>query len=317
MNAKYLFAVFMAALACLSGCEKKLDGSPISNPSTSTFYSSAEGAAAAITAVYAQLRGDLYGIESILTPTTVAADDGVPFLTGNADRRALWSYTVSTSNNWTSSPWTWGYIAIQRANVAISRIPGINMDENLKKRYVAEAKFIRAMMYFNLVRFYGGVSLITTETLTTNREVLDVPRSSADEVYALIEADLKEAETVLPTRYTGSDIGRATKGAAKGLLAKVYLTRAGNSSASSFWLQAAASAKEVTDLGVYDLWNNFADVFDMKNRGGKNRSLKSCFFQMLRAIFIHRIGRREATPGFPSMGLEPSGPLKVCMTCLP
>jgi hypothetical protein len=141
------------------------------------------------------------------------------------------------------------------------------MDENLKKRYVAEAKFIRAMMYFNLVRFYGGVPLVTAET--TSLENVELPRAKVEDVYALIESDLKEGEATLPKSYTGADIGRATQGAAKGLLAKVYLTRAGNTTSSPFWTQAAAKAKEVMDLGVYDLWANYADVFDLRNKGGR------------------------------------------------
>ena len=263
---KTRYYLLACVLTALMSCEKRLDLAPLNNPTVNTFYKTPADAAAAITGIYATLQ-DIYTHENIVTPNTVGTDDAVPFLQGNADRRALWSYTFVTTNNFTGGPWGIAYQAIQRANVAIARIPGIAMDENLKKRYVGEAKFLRAMMYFNLVRFYGGVPIIRGETTTL--ENVAIPRNTKEEVYAFIESDLKDASDILPLRYTGADIGRATKGASMGLLAKVHLTQAGNDASSTFWAKAAATAKEVMDLGVYDLWENYADVFDTKNKGGK------------------------------------------------
>ncbi len=309
MNTKHLLNVLLITLAICS-CEKKLDLTPLGNPTTGTFYNTAQDGAAAITATYAALQGNLYGIEAILTPTTVTTDDGIPFLTGNADRIALWKYNIAPANNWTSSPWTWSYIAIQRCNVAIARIPAIAMDETIKKRYVAEAKFIRAMMYFNLVRFYGGVSLVTTETLSTQSDQINIPRSSVDETYNLIEQDLKEAETVLPKAYTGNDRGRATQGAAKGLLAKVYLTRAGSTASSPLWAQAAAKAKEVIDLGVYDLWTNFADVYDKNNRGGKESVFEIMYLTDVSGNFHSSWWSPRGDPRVPFNGFGTIRPTK-------
>jgi hypothetical protein len=88
-------------------------------------------------------------------------------------------------------------------------------------------------------------------------------------VYQFIVNDLKVAENELPLTYAASEAGRATKGAAKGLLAKAYLTWAGNNTASPYWAQAAAKAKELMDLGIYNLYENYADVFKVSSRGGK------------------------------------------------
>ncbi len=250
----------------VASCQPDLNLAPLGSPASSTFYRTPADAESAVTGAYSTLR-TIYRDEVIVTPNVIAADDGIPFLTGNADRVALWRYGLVSTNTFTGGIWSNCYQAIQRCNVVIERVPSITMDETLKKRYVGEAKFIRAMMYFNLVRFFGDVPLATNET--TSLENVQLPRAKADEVYSLIDADLKEAETVLPRSYTGSDIGRATQGAAKGLLAKVYLTRAGNAATSPFWAQAAAKAKEVIDGNQYDLWANYADVFDLKNRGGK------------------------------------------------
>lgn len=264
MKFRHLYAVLLTGL--LLNCQPDLDVAPLGQPATTTFYKTAKDAESAITAAYSILLS-IYEAENIVTPTTVGADDGVPFLTGNADRVALWKYNLVSTNSFVNNVWSQAYSGIQRANVVINRIPEIAMDENLKKRYVGEAKFLRALHYFNLVRFFGDLPLVVNET--TSLEGVEVPRTKTDAIYTQIEADLKEAERVLPRNYTGNDIGRATLGAAKGLLAKVYLTQAGTNASSPLWAQAAAKAKEVIEMGQYDLWANYADVFDMKNRWGK------------------------------------------------
>lgn len=134
------------------------------------------------------------------------------------------------------------------------------MDNDLKNRMVAEAKFMRGFYYFNLVRLFGGVPLVIKETTSLND--LAVARASAEDVYKQIIQDFTDAEAVLPTTYSAGDRGRATKGAAKAFLAKVYLTR-------QEWPKASAKAKEVMDLGMYDLWANYVDVFAIANKNGK------------------------------------------------
>lgn len=262
------YIIFCLGLCVFTlGCQPELNLAPISNKSTATYYKTAADASSAITATYSILQNSIYNAETILTPTTVAADDGVPFLTGNADRRALWSFNISTNNTWTSAPWASSYSGIQRANAVIKSVPLINMNTSLRDRYVAEAKFLRAFHYFNLVRFYGGVPLVAEEVVILENAIIS--RASIEEIYKFIEKDLLEAETVLPDKYTVSEIGHATKGSVKGLLSKVYLTWAGTSKASEYWSKAAAKAKEVIDSGNYDLWQNFDEVFEIKNRGGK------------------------------------------------
>lgn len=272
MNLRYLF--LFLAFGCLTACQPDLNLSPAGTPATSTYYLTAADADAAVTGAYNLLR-NIYRDEIIVTPNVVAADDGIPFLTGNADRVALWRYGLVPTNTFTGNIWSNAYAAIQRSNVAIARIPGISMDETLKGRLVGEAKFLRALHYFNLVRFFGEIPLVKGETTTL--EGVEVPRSPLPDVYALIETDLKDAETVLPKSYPAADAGRATLGAAKGLLAKVYLTRAGATAGSPFWAQAAAKAKEVADGGGYDLWASYADVFELKNRGGKESLFEVLF----------------------------------------
>lgn len=257
----------MLGLLLLStACEKQLDLFPVTNLTSATYYQSAADALAAVNACYAHLNSSYGVVDGLMFIDLVTTDDAVPFLTGAADRPLLWRYNITPSNSFVNQ-YSTAYAGINRSNTVMDRLPGIAMDEALKKRYVAEAKFVRALHYFNLVRLYGDVPLVTQET--TSLDGLNVSRAPIAEVYDLIEADLKEAETTLPKTYPASDAGRATQGAAKGLLAKVYLTRAGTSKGSPYWTLAAAKAKEVIDLGVYDLWANYADVFSLATKGGK------------------------------------------------
>lgn len=254
-----LFIALIVMMSC-----KKLNLYPLNNLTSGTFYKTAEDAKAAIGAAYAQITTIYAANDGFMFIDLVTTDDASPFLSGVGDRVPLWQYKISSSNIYINQ-YTISYSAIQKCNIVIERIPLIEMDVNLKAQYVAEAKFIRALNYFNLIRLYGGVPLVTTETKSL--ENLDVPKATVEQVYALIEQDLKDAEA-LPVSFP-TEKGRATKGAAKGLLAKVFLTRAGSTLGSPFWAQAASKAKEVIDLAAYDLWTEYADAFSLANKGGK------------------------------------------------
>ncbi|RRA98134.1 RagB/SusD family nutrient uptake outer membrane protein [Larkinella rosea] len=261
------------------GCESQLDLSPVTNLTNATYYKNADDARAALGACYNAI-GNLDPNIDITT-----TDDAIPFLTGDANRPLLWRYNLTPANSLIGA-YVPAYRGINRSNTVIDRLPGIAMDEALKKRYVAEAKFLRALHYFNLVRYYGDVPLVTAETASLDG--LEIARSPVADVYALIEADLKEAESVLPKSYSAAETGRATQGAAKGILAKVYLTRAGTTPGSPYWAQAAAKAKEVVDLGVYDLYANFADAFALSARGGRENIFEVQYITDVRG---HGIGR--------------------------
>lgn len=291
MNIKYILPLI--TLVAL-GCEQQLNLAPVTNLTDVTYFKTADDARAALGACYASLSAP---IEPSLDMTST--DDAIPFLTGAADRPLLWRYNIVPTNTIIGS-YAGAYTGINRSNIVISRLPGIPMDETLKKRYIAEAKLLRALHYFNLVRLYGDVPVVTSET--TSLDGLAVPRDPADKVYEQIEADLKEAETVLPKTYPAGESGRMTQGAARGMLAKVYLTRAGTTRTSPYWAQAAAKAKEVIDLGVYDLYANFADAFALTARGGRENMIE---IQFLTDVRGHNLGRGfgvRSAPIYPAGG---------------
>ncbi len=263
---KRIFLTAFASGLLLQSCVPDLDLSPLSSQSVNTYYKTAEDANAAVIALYGQLRA-MYRDEVIVTPNIVSADDGIPFPTGNANRIAIWNFDITTENTFVGQIWSNAYTAIQRSNIAINRIPGIDAGEAVKRAYLGEARFLRALHYFTLVRFFGGVPLVLTETTTLND--IEVARASVDQVYEQIQSDLTEAISSLPATYTGASVGRATSGAAKGLLGKVYLTRAGTDQNSAYWKMAADILKEVISSNSYALWDDYADVFALQNRGAK------------------------------------------------
>ncbi|MFT4156240.1 RagB/SusD family nutrient uptake outer membrane protein [Parafilimonas sp.] len=280
----------IACCVVINGCTK-LDLSRLDTQSVGTYYKTASDANAATIAMYGQLRS-MYRDEVFVTPNSVATDEGVPFLTGNADRVALWNYNIISTNSFTGSIWGASYTGIQRSNIVLAHIPGITMDETLKKQYLGEALFLRALHYFNLVRFYGGVPIVENEV--TDLTNINVARGTVDDVYELIISDLTTAAGYLPVSYTGEDVGRATKGASLGLLSKVFLTRAGTDQSSEYWQQAATYAKQVMDMGVYGLWDDYAAVYALANRGGKE--------SLFEAEYITDLDGNNFTTGYAPRG---------------
>ncbi len=192
----------------------------------------------------------------------IPSDDTKPVLSGSVtDQDEFDKFYLRTTNPFLATRWADGYRGIYRTNAILDRIGAVQMDETLKKRIGAEAKFLRALMYFNLVRVFGDVPLVLKE-IADPAEGYDYGRAPVSEVYTQIIKDLSESEGSLPDRYTGVDVGRITKGAAKALLGKVYLTR-------KQYNEAATKLKEVIDGGVYDLLPNYADIFKAANKNHK------------------------------------------------
>ena len=156
-----------------------------------------------------------------------------------------------------SEVWEGHFNGIQRANQAINRIhPFDDLDSDLKARLIGEAKFLRALLYFRLVQTFGGVPLIT-ETPDINSPLEELlSRSTKEETFLFIENDLIEAISVLPEKSTYPDIqlGRATKGAAKALLAKVSMYQ-------DKWDKVLNLTNEIILSGEYSLTSNYEDIW--------------------------------------------------------
>ncbi|MDO7874511.1 RagB/SusD family nutrient uptake outer membrane protein [Hymenobacter sp. ASUV-10] len=261
-SAKVIAALSMSLLA---GCgEKFLDESPRDQLTTGNFYQNETDAIQATNAVYAELsRGGqynkaLWGIGDIMSDNSNTGGGGG----GDGDYAVqLDNFTIPSSNDLITRLWGGCYVGIGRANLVTDRVPGIsNMNPAVKQRCLGEAQFLRAKYYFDLVRAYGDVPLLTKAPVGPNDAL--IPRTPAAQVYAQIEKDLQDAFTNLPDSYSGGDLGRATRWAARGLLAKVYLTE-------NKMTEAAAAAKSVIEDSPHQLWTNYGDNFKVTNENGQ------------------------------------------------
>ncbi len=227
---RILYIILATTALGQMSCKKTLYKEPLAQLDTEVNYITADDARRAITATYAQAAGNNWCCTYIGTGYmhwvlgNVASDDTEKGGESGSDQlyaQQVQLFNIPADNEATRFAYQVQYVGIRRANLALENIPGIDMDAALKARYLAEAKFMRAWYYSNLVRTFGDVPLVVTSDINTT----DVTRAPKDQVYEQIITDLTEAEAVLPnaSAYPAADHGRATKGAAQAYLGKAYL----------------------------------------------------------------------------------------------
>ena len=242
----------VAALSLAASCDSFINPDPNDVLAPETFYRTSSDAVAAVNGVYEQTKwahwlGYWY-------MSDIATDDIIATANFGSDGHRMADYTFD-ANEWPLGDY-WGgrYTIISRANAVLERVPPIVMDTTLRNRLLGEAQYLRALAYFELVRAFGDVPLIEHELRSLGE--LHVSRTPQAQVYALIESDLQQAITRLPPKsaYSTDDKGRASKGAAQALLAKVYLNE-------QKYTEAAAMAAQVIASGEYALLDNYKDNF--------------------------------------------------------
>lgn len=256
-----IFIISLLAL-CLGCGQSFLDLPPQDQSSVANFFRNGEDLNTAVNAAYGALKTTgqynkaLHAVGELRSDNTEILD-----AQSGVDLVQLDLFTTQSNNPLVNAMWNDHYNGIQQCNMVIDRAPGITMDESLKQRLVAEVRFLRALMYFNLVRSFGDVPLVIKE-VKDFQEGYEYGRESVDRIYEQIVADLQVAEVDLLNRYTGADVGRATIGAAKSLLGKVYLTR-------SQYSLAVSKLREVINAEVYGLMDNYADIYSISNKNHK------------------------------------------------
>jgi len=241
-----------------SSCKKSfLNVDPQGQQPATQFWVSEGDATKAVFAIYANLRT----WENVAFPALAIESTG----SDEADKGSTPTdaaffdlydiFTVTSTEGSLQSFWTGQYQNINLCNQVLENVPGISMDDALKSRYLAEAKFVRAYSYFRLVRAYGDVPLRLN--VPKNATEYNIPRTDKATVYAQIEKDLTEAAAVLPPNYPSTDVGRATKGAALGLHAKVALYQ-------KKFADVLIYTNQVMGLG-YDLFPDFEKGFRTQN----------------------------------------------------
>jgi tetratricopeptide (TPR) repeat protein len=251
----------LLTLSIYTSCKKTLYKEPVAQLSTEVNYITADDARRAVTAAYNPAAGNNWCCTFVGTGYmhwvlgNVASDDTEKGGESGSDQlyaQQIQLFNIPADNEATRFAYQVSYVGVRRANLVLDNVPNITMDEALKTRYLAEAKFLRAWYYFNLVRTFGDVPLVLSSTL----ESFDLARTPKAEIYAQIIKDLTEAEAVLPaaSQYAAADHGRATKGAAQAYLGKAYLYMKDNAKAEEWF-------GKVINSGEYTLGSNYYELF--------------------------------------------------------
>lgn len=258
---KFIFIGILMGISFLS-CEDIITEKPIDFLVPGSFPATEQDALAATTAAYTRLHSSIISFYYGFTPSDIA------FQGQHNMRPVSWFLDLNDNDGDATALWQSNYQGIALANTVIQFVPDVSMnDQNLKERLIAEAKFLRAFYYFELVRVYGEVPILTE--VVSNTDVLaGITRNTVEEVYGLIEQDLVEAISILPPEYVADEKGRATKWSATALLAKVYLTQ-------GKWLEANTRAQEVINSGMFglvadynSLWSQNAEYVLMPDKNG-------------------------------------------------
>lgn len=254
---KKAIIIFIIANFSLISCDDKLlELAPISDINAENFYSNQQDMVNAVNAAYAGLRAEGLFNQGLFVVGEMRSDNtSTSWVSGSSyDIESIYYFTVLPSNTYLNDIWNDMYEAILRCNVVLDRIDAVEMDQALKERLKGEVHFLRALEYFYLVQIFGDVPLVLKEISV--QESYELGRASVQEVYDQIISDLKFAEEALPPSYT-DEIGRATSGAAKGILGKVYLTMKN-------YPQAKVKLEEIIQSGTYQLLPDYADLWDLQ-----------------------------------------------------
>jgi starch-binding outer membrane protein, SusD/RagB family len=262
MKRKILVFVSLLSLIYMNSCYE-LDTVPYDQISAGTFWKTENHAKQAMMGVYEQMKNQFtFGTINLtdnLSDIAIGYDGQAYEAAGNG------SYTNRTNfvvNHWRSS-----YDGVQRANSVIKNVSEMDIPADKKAPIIGEARFMRALYYFHLVDFYGGVPLYD-ETTDLNRDFNNMlkPRSTAEQVKAFIISDLDAAINSLPVTWAAADYGRATKGAAYALRGKVYLY-------NKEWKKAIADFEEIvynkSNNYGYELLGNYANLFNFSGHTSK------------------------------------------------
>ncbi|MCB0636403.1 MAG: RagB/SusD family nutrient uptake outer membrane protein [Lewinella sp.] len=274
---KILFLLF--SLTILASCEDDLNLAPISQVGSNGFFSSAAAFEQGLNGVYAELGvTGTADYPSMYVVLGESRSDNI-YCPGTAGVRD-WNAT----NNFVSTlatlgivqqAWNIAFNGVMRANTILDQLDangGVIGDPALATQYEAEARFLRAYFYFDLVKWYGKVPIF--ETFVTPTDALNIPRAPVSDVYDLIISDLEFAINNLPDAFSGADRGRATALAAKGILARVYMTRSGpqlNPNGPCLgindYAKAASLLDDIINSNKFDMLDDYGAIFDYDNEG--------------------------------------------------
>ena len=248
---KILIYILLASVVFASCKKNFIDLKPKSTASVDDVYKTDKDFHDAVVGIYATLR---HQYEDFWIFGDLRADDSWHALGNDAFLVSVNTFSMSSSANLMISSWRNYYEIVNRANMVLSKIADADpAGVTHKDQYVAEAEFLRAFAYFDMVRIWGDVPLVT-KPISIGEGYMTAREKVATIYNDLIIPDLLDAESKLPAAYTGADVGRPTKGAAAAILGRVYLT-------IKDFPNAETKLQEVTTMG-YKLLDNYNDLFD-------------------------------------------------------
>ncbi|MEO8405010.1 MAG: RagB/SusD family nutrient uptake outer membrane protein [Chitinophagaceae bacterium] len=276
---KKILSLIIIAAITFTSCKKDLNQVPISTTTTATFYKQPSDFVQGTNAIYNQLRGYPDRLNSL---SEIRSDNIYGVTVAGREWDPINNFATGIAPNvYVEEAWSSDFNGIFRANTVLDQIVQNGSfvgSAVLATRLSAEAKFLRAFFYFDLVKYYGKVPVV--EHPVSAAEAISIPRSPVTDVYALIIADLQFAITNLPANYSGAypaygaaDIGRATKYAAEALLAKVYMTRSGPTYGIegpglglSEWTLALPLLQDIITNGGFVFNPSYANIFSYANQ---------------------------------------------------
>ncbi len=247
---KNLILIILVTVTLTSCKESFIELSPLNDISSDNFYKTSTDVNTALIGLYDAYQV-LYGPNYLSNLSEVRSDNTINYFTtvSGGTYADFDNFSVQPSNSTLNSYWVACYKGIQRANIILNRIPSVaGVDASVS----GQTKFIRALFYFDLVRFYGGVPLVVDE-ITDPTVAFGHTRATADEIYSQIIKDLTEAISELPETISDSNFGMPSKWAAKGILARVYLTK-------KMYTEAKTQLTDIITSGKYSLVSPFSKV---------------------------------------------------------
>ena len=266
-----------------AGCNKFLDEvEPQGKETSAAYMNTEENAEKVIIGLY-----ELLSFTSGTGPDGVWIDNHYEFYMGNLasddaekgsepmdypDLQMVCQYQVNTTNTLVRNFYMNGFWGVSRANFALDHLPDAPIDAKVKQRMEGEAHFFRAYWYFYLLRHYGGMPIFTASVKA--EDFGNVPRASFSETLKFIMSEFKLAVNLLPNKeeYLPKDLGRASKGSARGMLARVMIYAIGTdpdaASYEATWQKLFDLTGEIITSGSYQLAPNFATLFEEEADGG-------------------------------------------------
>lgn len=266
---KYIAAALGIVLTC--ACNDLLEKKPLVNLAVENYYTTETEAKTALMGIYHIFMTENFGLYHYLHIGDNLSDDsqlgnsrsdGVAWA-GNA--KSLIQFNILPTNSYAgNNTWNQDFQVVTNANYLIESVTRNNIPN--AEKYIAEAKFLRSYVYFDMARQFGGLPLV--DHILTYEEYY-TPRATDDETWRFIEQGFKDAAEGLPESWDAANIGRATKGAALAMLARTYVYHASYSKKQEDWQNAYDTIKELEKNAWFDLEPRYADIFDMEKQNGQ------------------------------------------------